>query len=49
MKSFMKELVLVLLLGENILPEWTIYVFLGVTILDIVYIIYATNIKCRKQ
>lgn len=42
-------LILVLLLGENILPEWTMYVFLGVTILDIVYIIYATNFKCRKQ
>lgn len=42
-------LIPILLLGENVFPAWTAYVFLGIVLIDIAYMVYASNVKCKKE
>ena len=42
-------LIPILILGENILPAWSVYISLGIVLIDIAYMIYASNVKCKKQ
>lgn len=42
-------LIPILILGENILPAWSVYITLGIVLIDIAYMIYASNVKCKKQ
>ena len=41
-------LIPILIFGETILPSWTVYAFLVIVLMDIAYMIYASNVKCKK-
>lgn len=41
-------LILIMLLGENVLPAWSAYVGAGVIILDAIFMIIFGNFRCRK-
>lgn len=41
--------ILVMLLGENVLPSWTVYVAVGVILVDVISVIIFGNFFCRKK
>lgn len=46
--SVIDVLILIMILGENVLPAWFVYVFLVVIIIDVICMILIGNFKCRK-
>ena len=46
--SVIDIMILIMLLGENVLPAWYVYVFVTVVIVDIIFMIFYGNVRCKK-
>ena len=47
--AFLDILILVMALGENVLPAWFVYVALVMILVDVAGMIFVGSVKCKRR